>query len=340
MEGDDTMLIQPDSQLSPRAAAGEPHRKLAFVLSGGGPRGALQVGALRALLEADIRPDMIVGTSIGAINGAFIARFGFNEDAIERLIAVWDDAANGEFAPADFIRAMIRSLIPRMNNHGYLEQARAFYARHGITPDLRFRDLTGPELYIIAADINHHRAVIFGEDPDDLVLDSMLASAAIPPWLPPLKLAGGLMVDGGAVSDLPIEPALRHGATEIIALDLFHPQPPDEPVQGFTGILNRVLTTMENRHIELELELARLQGVPVHRWKLLYEQRIPMWDLSHTHNLIHLGYDMAKTYLAQTPLEPPQEAFQPPAPAVLPWQARLAAFWEEVRARWGPRRPG
>ena len=311
-----------------------PPPKITFVLSGGGPRGAMQVGALRALLEEGIRPDMVVGTSIGAINGAFLARFGYSPETIDRMIEVWDDAARGDFAPGDFIRAMLRTLLPGINSQSYLEQARDFYARHGITPELRFRDLDGPELYIIAADIHHHRRVIFGENPDDPVLDSMLASAAIPPWLPPIKMADGLMVDGGAVSDLPIEPALRHGATEIIALDLFHPLPPEQPVKGLTSLLDRVFTTMENRHIELELQLAELMDVPVHRWKLYYDQRIPFWDLSHTHNLIHHGYELTKEYLTQMANRLETERPDPENDAPMPnsWTERLEAILHRIRA--------
>ena len=304
-----------------------PPRKLAFVLGGGGPRGALQVGALRALLEADIHPDMIVGTSIGAINGAYLARFGFSQEGIERLIEVWSDAARGDFAPGDFARAMIRALLPGVGKRGYLDQARAFYARHGITPELRFRDLAGPELYIVAADVQHHRPVIFGENPDDPVLDGMLASAAIPPWLPPMEFEHGVMVDGGAVSHVPIEPALRHGATEIIALDLFYPLPPEKPIQGFLALMDQIFTTMESRHIELEMQLARMQGVPVHRWRLRYHQRIAFWVLSQTHNLIHAGYEAAKTYLAEMAAAREEAQEEQPAPS---WLDQLAGLWATV----------
>ena len=273
--------------------------KLALVLSGGGPRGAMQVGALRALMEEGIEPDFMVGTSIGAINGAFLARYGYSLDTLDLMIDVWDSSARGDFAPGDFILALLRSVLPGVKSAGYLDQARAFYSRHGITPDLRFGDLVGPKLYIVTADIRHYRPVIFGDDPDHLVLDSMLASAAIPPWIQPMPIGDGLLVDGGAVSDVPIEPALSRGATEIIALDLFNPTPPETDMKGVGGLLDRVFSTMENRHIELELELAALKGVPVHRWRLRYDQPIPLWDLSHTHNLIHVGYELAKTYLAE-----------------------------------------
>ena len=62
---------------------------IAFVLSGGGNRGPLEVGALRALLEAGIRPNFIVGTSAGAINAAFIAARGFTHNSIQALQKKW-----------------------------------------------------------------------------------------------------------------------------------------------------------------------------------------------------------------------------------------------------------
>ena len=64
-------------------------RSLAFVLAGGGARGALQVGALRALLESGIRPDLLVGTSIGAINAAFLGLHGYTTESLDLLKAAW-----------------------------------------------------------------------------------------------------------------------------------------------------------------------------------------------------------------------------------------------------------
>ena len=67
--------------------------KLAFVLGGGGSRGALQVGALFALLERGLQPDLLVGTSIGAVNAAFLALNGFSKESLELLCGTWHKAA-------------------------------------------------------------------------------------------------------------------------------------------------------------------------------------------------------------------------------------------------------
>ena len=301
-----------------------PESKLALVLSGGGPRGAMQVGALRALMEANIVPDMIVGTSVGAINGAYLARFGYNLSALEHLIEVWEHTARGDFAPGDFFRAILRNILPTARSNGYFRQASDFHARHGITPDLRFGDLIGPDLYIVTSDISHHRATIFGLDPDDLVLDSMLASSAIPPWIPPLPLGDGLHIDGGAVSDVPIEPALRLGATEMIVLDLFNPSPPTNAIPGVTSLAERVITTMQVRHLDLELALAELTKTPIHRMLLRYDVSIPLWDMSHTPELMSHGYEVARAFVAEMPpLQETQSASAPPS--WRRWLGRLTA---------------
>lgn len=308
----------------------KPARKLAFVLSGGGPRGAMQVGALRALMEADIVPDILVGTSIGAVNSVYLARYGYSPETLDYIVDMWDSSARGNMAFGDFVQAALRTLLPGINNNSYLEQARAFHSKYGITPDLRFKDLTGPELYIVTADISHHRIRIFGEDPEGLVLESMLASVAIPPWIPPIDINGSLHLDGGAVSDVPIEPAIRMGATEMFVLDLFNPPPPSNKVQGVKSLMDRVIATMEARHLELEMTLAELKGAPIHHWLLRYPVDIPLWDMSHTHNLIHAGYETARAYLEEMAQE--KAALAVPETSA-PQRLTLSARWEALHGR-------
>ena len=88
-------------------------RPLAFVLGGGGARGALQVGALRALLEAGIRPDMLVGTSVGAINATYLALHGANLATLEALERAWQDAATADLFPGQSAWLTLRVLLNR-----------------------------------------------------------------------------------------------------------------------------------------------------------------------------------------------------------------------------------
>lgn len=73
---------------------------------------------------------------------------------------------------------------------------------------------------MVGANLDAGQPVIYGQDPGQFILDGLLASIALPPWFAPVKKDGHFIVDGGALSNLPIEPALTLGATEMIALDL------------------------------------------------------------------------------------------------------------------------
>jgi NTE family protein len=79
-------------------------KKLAFVLSGGGSRGALQVGALQALLESGLQPDLLVGTSIGAVNATFLALHGFSKSGLDLLAATWRKAATLDLLPSNYVQ--------------------------------------------------------------------------------------------------------------------------------------------------------------------------------------------------------------------------------------------
>ena len=270
-------------------------RKLAFVLGGGGARGALQVGALRALLEAGYHPDLVVGTSIGALNAAFLGLHGFDADALAGLEATWRDAAGADLLPANYVWLTVRTLFGRGGAHQG-ERILGFLGAHGITPDLRFGDLRGIPVRLVAADLNSGRPAIYGAAPDERVLDGVLASAALPPWVHPVEQNGRLLLDGGAVSNLPIEPALGQGATEIIALDISEPSaPPGEDAgSGFGVWLNKFSNTILQRQLDLELALAAARRVPVHHLWLRFEHVVALWDFSHTEELMAAGYALTK----------------------------------------------
>jgi NTE family protein len=272
-------------------------RKLAFVLGGGGARGALQVGALRALLEAGHAPDLTVGTSIGALNAAFLGLHGFNAVALTALEDAWRDAAAADLLPSRYVWLTVRTLFGRGGVHRE-EQMRAFLADHGLTPDLRFGDLRGVPARLVAADLNSFRPAIYGATPDDLVQDGVLASGALPPWMHPLERNGRLLLDGGMVSNVPIEPALNAGATEIVALDISEPNAPPSDEFGFGAWLNKLSNTVLMRQFELELALAEARQVPVRRLWLRFEHIVALWDFSHTDELMAAGYALAKAEIA------------------------------------------
>jgi NTE family protein len=271
-------------------------RTLAFALGGGGARGALQAGALRALFDAGIRPDLLVGTSIGAVNAVFLAMHGFTPKSLDDLRTSWFAAAKADLFPANTTWLTLRVFFNRIHARPY-QRLKEFFVSQGIKPDLRFRDLHHFPVFLISADLNSRQPVHYGTDPDDFVLDGLLASTALPPWVHPIESEGRFLIDGGAVSNLPIEPAIAHGATEVITLGLSSPDEIDLNAHGFGPFWTKYLYAIEARQIWLELELARTKGIPVHAVHLKTDSPLPPWDFSRTQFLLDDGYRQMKQAL-------------------------------------------
>jgi NTE family protein len=265
---------------------------LAFVLSGGGSRGAMQVGALNALLKGGYKPDIITGTSIGAANAAFLAVHGYNDQGLQKMEQAWKETIYQNLLPTNFWWLIVRSFF--RHPWGYSQQKiRDFAIANGITPELQFKDIRDIRLFLVASDLNSACPVIFGLDPEESVLEGVLASTALPPWVAPLEGKGRYLVDGGAVSNLPIETAIQQGATEIIALDLFNPDEIDTSAHGLWPFLWKLNQTVENRQIRLEMALAREKGILVRHISLVSEDPVSFWDFHQSVELIQSGHEIA-----------------------------------------------
>jgi NTE family protein len=149
-------------------------------------------------------------------------------------------------------------------------------------------------LALIGSDLETGRTVIYGQDQSQSVLDGLLASTAIPPWFAPLEKDDQLIIDGGVLSNLPIEPALTLGATEIIALDLMN-DPASLPKNTLEASqhLEKLAFAVLQRQVFVETELAKAQRVPVHYIQLKSSPPIPIWDFSKHRDLIKIGYEIA-----------------------------------------------
>ncbi|GAB4505899.1 MAG: hypothetical protein Kow00123_00370 [Anaerolineales bacterium] len=273
-------------------------RPLAFALSGGGARGALQVGAIRALLEAGFRPDILVGTSIGAANATYLALRGVSLASLDGLAETWRDAAQADLMPANYLWLTLRVLFNRTGWRPY-HRMREFFVSHGISPDMRFGDIQGVRLILVAADLNSGRPVLYGANPDDLVLEGLLASTALPPWVRPMEKGDQLLMDGGVVSNLPVEPALSQGARSIIALDLADPRCVPIGDERFGPFLAKLMRTVEQRQTDLEMALAAERGVEVWPISLMGREPVQGWDFSQTEELMAQGYITARAELAR-----------------------------------------
>jgi NTE family protein len=181
----------------------------AYVLGGGGLLGSHEVGMLRALAEAGIRPDLVVGTSIGAVNGAFVA--ADPDQAAERLADLWQGESLGMvFSETVFGRAL---RLARSGTHLHaIEPLRKLLADKLKVAD--FADLKVP-FHCVAASIENATARWFSSGP---LVPAVMASCAVPGLLPPVEIDGTHYFDGGLVDSIPVGRAVALGATCVYVL--------------------------------------------------------------------------------------------------------------------------
>jgi NTE family protein len=181
----------------------------AFVLGGGGVLGAHEIGMLRALSEAGIRPDVVVGTSVGAINGAFVA--ADPEGAAGRLSRLWQGDELGRAFSERLWGRVVR--LARSGTHLHsIEPLRQVL--EDTLPGDDFADLQLP-FHCVAASIERASARWFSSGP---VVPAVLASCAVPGLLPPVEVGGEHFLDGGLVHSIPVGRAVALGARTVYVL--------------------------------------------------------------------------------------------------------------------------
>lgn len=266
---------------------------LAFVLGGGGARGALQVGALRALFEAGYQPDLLVGTSIGSVNAAGLALWGVNLNGVRALEQAYQDATNSKLMDPRLARFALKAMSLHSDQRASRQVAK-FLISKGITPDLRFGQITNIRLGLVGADLDTGEPVIYGMQPEQLVLEGILASTALQPWFAPIEKDGHCIVDGGAVSSLPVEPAMALGATDIIALDLNDPNGMLDVGNHQNRYMEKLVYSVTRRQTVIEMALAAERNVTVQHILLKSSPPVPIWDFSKHRELIRVGYKTAR----------------------------------------------
>ncbi len=240
------------------------------------------------------------------MNASYLAVNGTDLAGIAGLEAAWLDMQALELAPSNYLWVSLRILLKRPTRT-LSQRLEKFFIDHGLSPEMRFRDITGIRLGILTTDLNSGSPVLYGQDLDQPVLEGLLASIALPPWITPLEKEGLLLIDGGAISCLPIESALVMGATEIIALDLFDGREALVELPSPGQLVSKLVSTVEKRQTELEIALAQAHGVPVRRLNLVAHKPVALWNFQRTPELIETGYGITQAAIATWPRQHPQE---------------------------------
>ena len=183
----------------------------AFVLSGGGSLGAVQVGMLQALTERGETPDLLVGTSAGALNAAYVAGHGTSRTSLDTLADLWAGLRRRDVFPPSPGRHLL-ALTGARESMFSSEGLRRFIAKH--LPYRLLKDAQIP-VHVVATNLLSGEEVLLSTgDP----ISAVLASTAIPGLLPAVHRDGLVLVDGGLANNAAISQAVALGADRIFVL--------------------------------------------------------------------------------------------------------------------------
>lgn len=239
-------------------------RPIAYVLGGGASSAAAQVGMLRALAERAIEPDLIVGTSAGALNGAVLA--DDPEAGLVRLERLWTSMDTRMLIPDTRLRRA-RNLAGR--HHMYRNDGLSRLFEHHIAA--RTFEQLATRFACVATDLDEGRPAVLEAG---TLLDALLATCAIPGVFPAVRRGRRTLVDGLCVANLPVRQALELGAASIVVLDGRPGTPPAGPrrdVRDTVGAAFAATIAHQARadleHVSAHVPTWVLPGQPTERLK-------------------------------------------------------------------------
>ncbi|MBN2430280.1 MAG: patatin-like phospholipase family protein [Acidobacteria bacterium] len=204
-------------------------------LGGGGARGFAHIGVLCAMDAEGIRPDLIVGTSMGAMIGGLYAHYGSAQKIYDHFHTV---IADGDYDASTYARLVQMEMT---GDQSFLAQVKRFFMTsvtfgktlfrpsiipveeyvagiNTLIPDVRIEELSLP-FACIALDLHSAEEVVIRRGS---LRRAVMASCAIPGIYPPVEEGGMLLVDGGWIDRTPVPAARRLGATQVLAVDVSH----------------------------------------------------------------------------------------------------------------------
>jgi NTE family protein len=248
-------------------------------------------------MREGIQPEMLVGTSAGAVNAAFLATNPTLE-GVHQLSEIWKHIKKEDIYPGGAVR-MAWHLATQQDSLCSRRNLASFLQRNTPKGIRSFRQLKVP-LYIVATDLLTGNRYLFGEDPDEHVVDAILASTAIPPFFPPWLYQGRLLVDGGVSDNLPIGVAVEKGAREIYALDVVNEGPPDDGHWNVIEVAAHSLRDLIHQQRVRDLSFyASYPGVNIYHLPLYSREWLPFDDFDHADVLIDAGREEVEAHMIE-----------------------------------------
>ncbi len=267
----------------------------AFVLSGGGSLGAVQVGMLQALTSAGIEPDLLIGTSAGGLNATWVGAHGTSQASLAELADTWIELRRRDVFPIRPLRLLrgltghsrslfagepLGDLVARRAGIDVLEQARI--PVHLLATDL----FTGADVLLSTGSVR----------------DAARATAAIPGLLPPVQVGERWLVDGAIATRAGVSHAIELGASRIIVLPAGVPCAIQEPPRSAIGVAVHALTLLIEQQLIIEVDLV-VEGVSIGLLPPLCPLMISSADFDHAAELIERGFTSSAAWIADGGLE-------------------------------------
>ncbi|MDH4278843.1 MAG: patatin-like phospholipase family protein [Acidimicrobiia bacterium] len=305
-------MIERARRLARRAVG---RRRVAFVLSGGGNLGAVQVGMLRALADAGVVPDLIVGCSVGAINGAAFAAEP-DERGVERLDRIWGRIADGDpdlMPSSRFVHPTVQMARRGESIHS---QSRLEQLLDEELTAKTFKQLRIP-FSCVATDVDAAEEVWFDQG---RIVPALLASAALPAVYPARRFAGRTLIDGGVLREIHVHRAVELGATDLYVLHVGHlDQRPKDVQRPFDGAVRAYWTARRYRFVD------DMRRVPdhciVHRMPAGSSPVLRFDDFTRGRELAALAYEAGASFL---------QTGRRPSPVLGPTSDQLDESQEEL----------
>ena len=267
--------------------------KTAFVLAGGGSFGAIQVGMLHSLVAHGVTADMVVGSSVGAMNAAYYAGIPTVE-GIEQLAKIWRNLRRRDVFP---ITPLV--LLGLVRKRDFLLGSEGLYRL--VRTHLPYRNLEDARIpvHIVATDLLSGEAVVLSKGS---AVQAIVASTAIPAAFAPVKLNHMYLADGAISSCTPVKVAVTHGAQRLIVLPTGYACAREAPPQGAVANALHALTLLISRQIRNELESLDA-AIDFHVAPPLCPLMGSPYEFSQTGELIARGAASTDAWLANGGLE-------------------------------------